>query len=479
MVSLASARIRATATATFVATSISILPVSSSFLTISTNCEDVRNRWHHTLRSPVFRQTRRLTCSNNHWSSEEDELLCSEANAESVPKLCCLLGRGICSVEKRILEVKKDVSRHTADAKSSSTNKNNKRQSSDRLMPASEILQRIRWDPLLQPLVSEFTVQYRDRMEEKIKEIQFDAANENISGNERMYVFALPEHRIEAVKFREQLVWDKSRRLDRVFGSMNGNGVTITSVVDNYEEHVSLLEKVKEQQKNRSTAEIITQIQRILTKDEFDKFQMLTNKIRKNDDDVSSDVVEDYVVLILDLLVSEKNQLLDQNLALNELEALDLLSELVSMFPEEHLRFPVLSEISKTMEHINPNEGPTGRGGSSALPELKEEELTEKFARGSGPGGQKINKTASKVILVHEPTQLRVECQDTRSLQQNRKIARKRLRLKLDEYINGANSRTSVKAAKASKKKTKTKARNKARQKKKMKIALKEEEEFY
>ena len=71
------------------------------------------------------------------------------------------------------------------------------------------------------------------------------------------------------------------------------------------------------------------------------------------------------------------------------------------------------------------------------------------------------------MILVHFPTNCRVECQDTRSLQQNRKIARKRLRLKVDEFINGASSRTNIKAVKAVNKKAKAKARNRARQRKK------------
>ena len=84
-------------------------------------------------------------------------------------------------------------------------------------------------------------------------------------------------------------------------------------------------------------------------------------------------------------------------------------------------------------------------------------------------GGQKINKTSIRVILVHIPTQLRVECQDTRSLQQNRKIARKRLQLKLDDYINGDASRSNQKASVKVAKKTKNKARNKRRQQQKKK----------
>merc|ERR1712154_628646 len=89
------------------------------------------------------------------------------------------------------------------------------------------------------------------------------------------------------------------------------------------------------------------------------------------------------------------------------------------------------------------------------------------MGRGSGAGGQKINKTSNKVLLIHKPTQLRVECQDTRSLQQNRKIARKRLRLKLDEFINGSQSRTSIEAEKKASKKAKAKARSRARNRKK------------
>jgi peptide chain release factor len=83
------------------------------------------------------------------------------------------------------------------------------------------------------------------------------------------------------------------------------------------------------------------------------------------------------------------------------------------------------------------------------------------------PGGQKINKTNNKVMLLHKPTQLRVECQDTRSLPQNRKIARKRLQLKLDEFLNGNQSRANVAAQKAKAKKAKAQARARTRQKRK------------
>ncbi|KAG6874080.1 hypothetical protein C0995_006937 [Termitomyces sp. Mi166 len=61
------------------------------------------------------------------------------------------------------------------------------------------------------------------------------------------------------------------------------------------------------------------------------------------------------------------------------------------------------------------------------LPELKEEDLEETFVRGTGPGGQSINKTENNVQLLHKPTGIRVSCQETRSLKLNRHIARKNL----------------------------------------------------
>ena len=78
-----------------------------------------------------------------------------------------------------------------------------------------------------------------------------------------------------------------------------------------------------------------------------------------------------------------------------------------------------------------------------------------------------VNKTSNKVLLHHIPTNIRVDCQETRSLQQNRKIARKRLQLKIDEFYNRENSKTQMMAAKAAKNKSRRKSRNKARNKKK------------
>lgn len=50
-------------------------------------------------------------------------------------------------------------------------------------------------------------------------------------------------------------------------------------------------------------------------------------------------------------------------------------------------------------------------------------DIEEKFVRGSGPGGQKINKTASTVSLRHRPTGVEVRVQRERSQAANRVIA--------------------------------------------------------
>lgn len=58
---------------------------------------------------------------------------------------------------------------------------------------------------------------------------------------------------------------------------------------------------------------------------------------------------------------------------------------------------------------------------------ILEEDLEERFVLGSGSGGQKINKTSSCVYLKHLPTGREVNCQETRSREKNREIARIRL----------------------------------------------------
>ncbi|OAA40334.1 peptidyl-tRNA hydrolase domain protein [Metarhizium rileyi] len=71
-------------------------------------------------------------------------------------------------------------------------------------------------------------------------------------------------------------------------------------------------------------------------------------------------------------------------------------------------------------------------------------EIEESFLKGSGPGGQKINKTNSAVQLKHIPTGIVVKSQATRSRSQNRTHARELLAQKVDDLLHGEQSRSSI-----------------------------------
>ena len=63
-----------------------------------------------------------------------------------------------------------------------------------------------------------------------------------------------------------------------------------------------------------------------------------------------------------------------------------------------------------------------------------------------------VNKTSIVAQLKHKPSGLVVRCQETRSLQQNRKIARRMLLERIDDLENGKNSRNALKKSAAMKK---------------------------
>ncbi len=60
-------------------------------------------------------------------------------------------------------------------------------------------------------------------------------------------------------------------------------------------------------------------------------------------------------------------------------------------------------------------------------------DVEERFIRGSGRGGQKINKTSSCVWLRHVPSGIQVRCQRERSQTVNRELAWTELCAKLEE----------------------------------------------
>lgn len=72
--------------------------------------------------------------------------------------------------------------------------------------------------------------------------------------------------------------------------------------------------------------------------------------------------------------------------------------------------------------------------------QILEQDLEENFIRGSGSGGQKINKTSSCVQLRHAVSEIELRSQKSRSQADNRYWARKELCERVEEKVLGAKS---------------------------------------
>ena len=68
---------------------------------------------------------------------------------------------------------------------------------------------------------------------------------------------------------------------------------------------------------------------------------------------------------------------------------------------------------------------------------IRETDLVERFVKGSGKGGQKVNKTSSCVYILHRPSGIEIKCQRERSQSLNRFLARRELCDRLEEKIKG------------------------------------------
>jgi uncharacterized protein (UPF0248 family) len=401
------------------------------------------------------------------WTLSQDEILW-EHRFESTVSLAVRLGRGLRGVEQRLAKLRTIDSpaynRLFAGKKpiDSSSEDIDETKDKKKMPPSSEVLRRVQWDETL--AAEDFSVIHYDRVDDALVETPVDAPNRSISGKATKFIDALPEHRIVAIKFKERLIWDRATRMDCFF---SGDG--IVEVIRTYDDWKKKKDEGDENDRHRREY-VSKRMQLVLGMDRFDELKALwvklNTRIAKGAALSIKIEAEKYVKSSLDLF----NQVwsdpeispMPQWIPASDIESLELISEFVVLYPETEMRSSILDEISICMLKAEGKFKPPSTSGRT-LPELNEKELTETFTRGTGPGGQKINKTSIRVCLVHDPTQLRVECQDTRSLQQNRKIARKRLREKLDEYRNGSQSKASIEAQRASMKKSKAKARSRAR----------------
>lgn len=94
---------------------------------------------------------------------------------------------------------------------------------------------------------------------------------------------------------------------------------------------------------------------------------------------------------------------------------------------------------------------------------IRQGDISVRFIKSSGRGGQKVNKTASAVFLRHEPTGLSVKFGKHRSQTLNRFLALRLLVEKLEVRIRGVPDKAREKLVRLKKQKQKRKKR--ARQK--------------
>ena len=95
---------------------------------------------------------------------------------------------------------------------------------------------------------------------------------------------------------------------------------------------------------------------------------------------------------------------------------------------------------------------------------IAETDIEERFITGGGPGGQKVNRSATCVYLIYRPTGTEVKMQRARSQALNRFYARRRLCELLEEAVLGRGSPRAVKAEKLRKQKQRRKRRAKNKQ---------------
>ena len=79
---------------------------------------------------------------------------------------------------------------------------------------------------------------------------------------------------------------------------------------------------------------------------------------------------------------------------------------------------------------------------------VRDEDLEERFIRSSGPGGQRVNKVSTCVVLGHRPTGLEVRCQRERLQVLNRFLARRLLLDRLEAQRLGRLSEEAQRIAK-------------------------------
>eukprot|EP00934_Nitzschia_sp_Nitz4_P001532 Nitzschia sp. Nitz4//scaffold195_size40117//14151//16704//NITZ4_007575-RA/size40117-processed-gene-0.45-mRNA-1//-1//CDS//3329540362//1532//frame0 len=202
----------------------------------------------------------------------------------------------------------------------------------------------------------------------------------------------------DSLKKEVKLVWGRhDGTMDRfMFGAQPG----ILRVMESYqswkEDMNQNLERTRERQRL-----LAVQIKELLGDDEYKTLQQMTSALLEpeGDDDSDSDSESPLVTFVQDAVTLIRPKLTQ-----------------IDIPPD--VRETILLEIADGMENMHANRMTATKVNIESL----KDDLKETFVRGSGRGGQNISKTSNRVMLVHISTNLRVECQDTRSIQQTARL---------------------------------------------------------
>lgn len=96
---------------------------------------------------------------------------------------------------------------------------------------ATDVIHRIMWDECLNK--DDFTVGYLDRFVGILEE-RFSIFDWGDIAEADFLALAVPRHRIQYFKYKDITVWDKTQRLDLVFGS-TGSSTTIRDIIKRFE----------------------------------------------------------------------------------------------------------------------------------------------------------------------------------------------------------------------------------------------------
>lgn len=102
------------------------------------------------------------------------------------------------------------------------------------------------------------------------------------------------------------------------------------------------------------------------------------------------------------------------------------------LFPPPHLSTQRIIQFSTSASRFTKPSSPLPP--LPPRPIIRDADITESFLKGTGPGGQKINKTNSAVQIKHLASGIVVKCQISRSRSRNRNEARKILQEKIESW---------------------------------------------